>query len=303
MPINQTNKIVWLLDVIRKSRMISFCDLNQKWKANESLSGGLDLPKRTLHKWIDVAFETFGVVVSNEGRGEYRYYLENPDDLKNGCIEKWLFSTNSVSNVLIENQSLHERIVLENVPSGLVHLENIMEAMKQNKRLRIIYHDYYENTDSLLVIEPYLLRLWHQRWYVVAKTCSTDKVKRYCLDRIIKLSAIDETFKMPKDFTAEEFFRDFYGIMSESFAPETTLVRLKLTAFQANYIRDLPLHESQQEIVRNDEYSIFELHIRPTYDFYQEVLRMGTQVEVLEPNYMREEIIDMIHQMYRQYCK
>ena len=106
--------------------MISFCDLNQKWKANESLSGGLDLPKRTLHKWIDVAFETFGVVVSNEGRGEYRYYLENPDDLKNGSIEKWLFSTNSVSNVLIENQSLHERIVLENVPSGLVHLENIM---------------------------------------------------------------------------------------------------------------------------------------------------------------------------------
>ena len=91
--------------------------------------------------------------------------------------------------------------------------------------------------------------------------------------------------------------------MSESFAPETTLVRLKLTAFQANYIRDLPLHESQQEIVRNDEYSIFELRIRPTYDFYQEVLRMGTQVEVLEPNYMREEIIDMIHQMYRQYCK
>ena len=281
--------------------MISFCDLNQKWKANESLSGGLDLPKRTLHKWIDVAFETFGVVVSNEGRGEYRYYLENPDDLKNGSIEKWLFSTNSVSNVLIENQSLHERIVLENVPSGLVHLENIMEAMKQNKRLRIIYHDYYENTDSLLVIEPYLLRLWHQRWYVVANALNKEKVRRFCLDRIVELSIMDETFNLPADFSAEDYFCDCYGIISEEGGPEVTRARLKATAFQANYIRDLPLHESQQEIERNDEYSIFELYIRPMYDFYQEVLRMGTYVEVLEPNYMREELAEMTGRMNRMY--
>src|SRR5574344_2056855 len=184
MPVNQTNKIVWLVDTIRKAGKISFADLNLKWKDNETLSGGLDLPKRTLHKWIDVVFDTFGIIVSNEGRGEYRYFLENPDELRNGSMERWLYNTNSVSNALMENKSLHNRIMLEEVPSSVEHLQNIMEAMKQDKRLRIIYHDYYENTDSLLVIEPYLLRLWHQRWYVVAKTCSTDKVQRYCLDRI-----------------------------------------------------------------------------------------------------------------------
>lgn len=91
--------------------------------------------------------------------------------------------------------------------------------------------------------------------------------------------------------------------MSDSYGPEATLVRLKFTAFQANYVRDLPLHESQQEIERNDDYSIFELYVRPTYDLYQEVLRMGTQVEVLEPNYMREEIFEMIEQMCNTYKK
>ena len=100
-----------------------------------------------------------------------------------------------------------------------------------------------------------------------------------------------------------EFFRDCYGVMSDTFGPEARVVRLKITAFQANYVRDLPLHESQQEIERNDEYSIFELFVRPTYDLYQEVLRMGTQVEVLEPNYMREEILEMIRIMYNQYTK
>lgn len=303
MSVNQTNKIVWLVDAIRKAGRISYMDLNQKWIDNEMMSGGLDLPKRTLHKWIDVVFDTFGIIVSNENCGEYRYYLENLDELQNGSMERWLFSTNSVSNTLMDNKSLHERIVLEEVPSGLEHLERIMDAMKSNNRLRIVYHDYFEDTDSLLIIEPYLLRLWHQRWYVVANSLAMGTVRRFCLDRILKLSIIDETFQMPEDFTAEKFFRDCYGVMSDEYGPEATRVLLKTTALQADYIRDLPLHKSQQEIERKEDYSIFELHIRPFYDFYQEVLRMGTQVEILEPNYMREEILEMVETMCRIYMK
>ena len=301
MAVNQTNKIVWLVDTIRKAGKISFADLNQRWKDNEQMSDGLDLPKRTLHKWIDVISDTFGITVSNEGRGEYRYYLENPEELRNGSMEQWLFSTNSVSNALMENRSIHNRIVLENVPSGLHHLENIMEAMKHNHRLRIVYHDYFGNTDSLLIIEPYILRLWHQRWYVVANTLNTRNVRRFCLDRILELRVINETFEMPDDFSAETFFRDCYGVMSDEGGPDATHVRLKASAFQANYIRDLPLHESQKEIERNNSYSIFELYIRPTYDFYQEVLRMGTQVEVLEPNDMRKELAKMTGIMNKMY--
>lgn len=301
MPVNQTNKIVWLIDTIRKADRISFLDLNQKWKENKLMSGGLDLPKRTLHKWFDVIFETFGIIVSNEGRGEYRYYLENPKELCNGSMERWLFNTNSVSNALMENKSLHNRIVLEEVPSGLHHLESIMEAMKQNRRLHIVYHDYYSNTDSLFIIEPYILRLWHQRWYVVANALNKEKAHRFCLDRIVELSMMNEPFNLPADFSAEDFFRDCYGVMSEKEGPEVTRVRLKATAFQANYIRDLPLHESQQEVERNDEYSIFELYVRPMYDFYQEVLRMGAYVEVLEPNYMRDELVEMTGRMNRMY--
>ena len=300
-PMNQTNKIVWLVDTIHKAGKISYCELNDKWVRNEKFSGGIDLSKRTLHKWIDVIFDTFGVIVANEGKGEYRYYLENPEELQNGSMERWLFDINSVSNALIDNKSHHKRIMLEQIPSGHRYMNEVMEAMMQNKRLRIISHDYYENKDSLLIIEPYLLRLWHQRWYIVANTVNTNEVRRYCLDRIVDMQMMHEVFTMPDEFSAEEFFRDCYGVMSDSYGPEATRVRLKLTAFQANYVRDLPLHESQQEIERNDEYSIFELYVRPTYDLYQEVLRMGTQVEVLEPNYMREEIFEMIRIMYNQY--
>ncbi len=301
MAINQTDKIVWLVDIIRKHGYISYKDLNQKWKENIDISGGIDLPKRTLHKWIDNILDTFGIIVANEGRGEYRYYLENPDELKNGSMEQWLYDTLSVSNTLIENKSLHHRILLEQIPSGRVHLTTVMAAMKQNRRLRIIYHDYFENIDSILVIEPYMLRLWHQRWYVVAHITNNDKTRRFCLDRILRICMLDETFAMPEDFSGEEFFRDCYGVINDDNGPKVTRVLLKATAFQANYIRDLPLHESQREIERTDGYSVFELHIRPYYDFYQEGLRLGTQVEILEPQYMRDELRKMTEGMFKRY--
>lgn len=301
MAFNQTNKIVWLVDTIKRAGKISYRDLNGLWKENDYLGAGTDLSKRTLHKWIDVIFDTFGIIVANEGCGEYRYYLENPDELKNGSMERWLYSVNSVCNALMEHKSLHGRIMLENIPSAEIYLDTIMNAMKNYNRLRIICHDYYENKDSLLIIEPYMLRLWHQRWYIVANTVNKGEVRRYSLDRIVDMQVMDEVFTMPDDFSAEDFFRDCYGVMSDSYGPEATCVRLKLTAFQANYIRDLPLHESQQEIERNAEYSIFELYVRPTYDLYQEVLRMGTQVEVLEPNYMREEIYEMAREISTKY--
>ena len=117
--VNQTNKIVWLVDTIRKADRISFVDMNQKWKENKRMSGGLDLSKRTLHKWIDVVFETFGIIVANEGRGEYRYYLENPEELCNGSMERWLFNTNSVSNACLLYTSPSPRDVEESrMPSS-----------------------------------------------------------------------------------------------------------------------------------------------------------------------------------------
>ena len=92
-------------------------------------------------------------------------------------------------------------------------------------------------------------------------------------------------------------------MINDPYGPSATQVLLKVKAFQANYMRDLPLHESQHEIERNEEYSIFELFIRPTYDVYQEVLRMGTEIAVLAPLYMRKEIIAMLEDTYKQYCK
>ena len=76
---------------------------------------------------------------------------------------------------------------------------------------------------------------------------------------------------------------------------------MKVSAGQANYIRDLKMHESQEEIERNEEYSIFTFNLRPEFDFQQELLWNGEDIEVLEPIWLRKEIAGKIKRMWNKY--
>jgi hypothetical protein len=87
---------------------------------------------------------------------------------------------------------------------------------------------------------------------------------------------------MPKDWDAEEYFDGFIGVLCYNDCNKET-VKIKVSTSQANYLRSLKLHESQEEVERNEDYSIFTYFLRPTYDFIQELLWNGEEVEVLEP--------------------
>ena len=105
---------------------------------------------------------------------------------------------------------------------------------------------------------------------------------------------------MPKDWTAKDFFEGCFGIIAEQ-SVKIQPVKLKVSAGQANYIRDLKMHESQEEIERNEEYSIFTFNLRPEFDFQQELLRNGEDMEVLEPLWLRKEIAGKIKRMWNKY--
>ena len=296
MSVNLLNKYVWLVETIYKNKYISFDDINRKW-LDDDISEGIEIPKRTFHTWIHEAEEMFGLVIQCERKGGYHYYIENVDDIKNGGLRSWLLNTISVSNLIMGNKHLKDRIFLENVPSGQEYLQTIIEAMKGNNLLNITYHSYWRDEDSSFDVIPLCIKLFRQRWYMVGQSHYR---RIYSLDRIKKLTKKDETFVMPKDWDADEFFSGCFGIISDKNV-DKELVRLKVSAGQANYIRDLPLHESQKEVERNDEYSEFTYFLRPTFDFQQELLWNGEDMEVVEPKWLRLEMAGKIKRMWNKY--
>lgn len=300
---NMISKYVWIIETIYKSGRISFKELNERW-LDDDISEGVDIPKRTFNNWIIVIQETFGLFIENEGKGEYRYYIMNEEDISKNGLRTWLYNTISVSNALANCESIKDRILLEYVPSGQEYLMKILDALKENRILNMTYHSYWKEEESNFDVEPFCVKLFRQRWYLIARSTYTYYHRQgpriYALDRIRNLSPTEETFEMPKDWNASDFFIGAFGVIADA-QTKCEPIKLKVNASQANYIRDLKLHETQEEEERNEEYSIFSYYLRPTYDFQQELLWHGEDVVVLEPKWLREELAERLKCMYNKY--
>lgn len=298
------SKLVWVIETIYRRRMISYVDLNELWVRDTDISRGAELPKRTFNHWKDTIGDLFGIDIVNENKGEYRYYIENIEDINHNGLRSWLYNTFCVSNALANSQSIKDRILLEYVPSGQQYLKTIIRAMKENKVLNITYYSYWKDEEYTFDVQPYCVKLFRQRWYMVARSTDPYYYKQgariYSLDRICLLRLTKETFKMPKDWSTEEYFDGCFGIIADQNIKKQT-VKLKVSASQSNYIRDLKMHESQEEIERNEDYSIFTFYLRPEFDFQQEILWNGPDMEVLEPLWLRKMIAGKVETMWDKY--
>lgn len=298
---NLLNKYVWLVETIYKAKRISYEEINYRWLDND-MSEGKPLPLRTFHKWRIAIEEMFGLIIENEQGGQYRYYIENADELKNGSMRSWLFNTLTVSNLMLESMSIKDKILFEEIPDGEQYLPVIIEALKKNTVLEITYQSFWRDEANTFPVEPYCLKAFKQRWYLVARSPYYDRIMIYALDRTHKIEPTDESFDYPDDFVPEEYFYDCFGIIAdEEYDVET--VKFRVSAGQANYLRSLRLHQSQQETECNDEYSTFTVRLRPTFDFRQEILAMGSDIEVLAPKWFRDEIAEISKHMWNKYKK
>ena len=298
---NLLNKYVWLVETIYKAKKITYEDINQRWLDND-MSEGKQLPIRTFHKWRQAIEEMFGLIIENENSGQYRYYIQNADELKSGSMRSWLFNTLTVSNLMMDSVSIKDKVLFEEIPDGEQYLPNILEALKKNVALGMSYQSYIRDEANTFEVEPYCLKAFKQRWYLVARSPYYDKIMIYSLDRVKWLGLTDKNFKYPKNFNPEEFFEDCFGIIADQNIKVET-VKFKVSAGQANYLRSLTLHQTQREIERTDEYSIFTVKLRPTFDFRQEILSQGSDIEVLEPEWFRDEVAEISKNMWNKYKK
>ena len=296
---NTINKYVWLVETIYKAKKISFEEINRRWMDND-MSEDKPLSIRTFHKWRIAIEEMFGLIIENENGGQYRYYIENADELRNGSMRSWLFNTLTVSNLMMDNVSIKDKVLFEVIPDGEQYLPDILEALKKNLVLGMTYQSYTRDEAKTFEVAPYCLKAFKQRWYLVARSPYYDKVMIYALDRVHWLEVKDKSFKYPKNFIPEKFFDDSFGIIADQRIDVET-VKIKVSASQANYLRSLTLHQTQKEIERTDEYSIFTVRLRPTFDFRQEILSQGCDIEVLEPQWFRDEMAEIAKNMWNKY--
>ncbi|MCQ2208595.1 MAG: WYL domain-containing protein [Paludibacteraceae bacterium] len=282
---NLLNNYIWLADTIYKAGKISLEQINDKRRAQ-----GYDpIPERTFHKWRKGVEDLMDISIACERKNGYRYYIENTDELKKGSLRNWLLNTMSTSNLLVENKNLKNRILVDDIPSGQTYLQPIIDAIKNGHQLELVHQSFWSDPHTSIV-NPYCLRLNRQRWYLLAEKIGSG-LRTYGLDRILQLKELDTKFTYPDNFDPDAYFNGCIGVIVDEDYP-VQCVRIKVNKMQANYLRTLKLHESQTEIENNNDFSIFELHVRPTIDFEQELRMQGADLEVLEPEWLRCKLLE-----------
>ena len=282
------NRYIWLVDTIYRADGITFEEINERWLRN-SMSEGMDLPLKTFHNHRKAIEDMFDINIVCDKRGGYKYYIENADDMEKGGVRTWLLNTFAVNNLINESHHLKRRIVFEQIPSGQNFLTPVIEAMRDGMSIEIKYKSFWRQDEYTTEVEPYFVKVFKQRWYLIARNKIKDAIRIYALDRIHALAQTGNAFVMPKDFIPEEYFYNSFGIISQDNCPPE-IVELKVYGTQKEYFRTLPLHHSQEEVENADGYSIFRYYLSPTYDFIQEILSHGCEVEVLSPQHLRDEV-------------
>ena len=284
-------RYIWLVDTIYQagSEGITLENLSNKWRDNIRLSKGEEYNWRTFMRHKNDVLTLFGVEIGcNKSTNSY-YIVERGDLSDSSGFRRWLIETLSVNNRLNESAQLKDRILLEPNPSGGECLSIILEAMRDNCTLTFDYQPFWMggNVSSLYNVEPYALKVFKRRWYLLGKY-GDSPLKIYALDRITNIDIEFNTFELPEDFSAEAYFSTCFGIFVGEEEPQ--IIRLRVDEQQAKYLRTLPLHSSQKEEDTSDDHVIISYFLRPTFDFIQELLTMGERMEVLEPKPLRKEM-------------
>lgn len=297
---NQLQKYTWLIDTIRRAGKISHKELSDRWERNKDLSDCKPLPRATFNRWKDAIFSQFGIIISCQKSGGYLYYIENPEDIDDDSLKKWMLDSFAVGNIIGENLALKGRILVDEIPSSRDHLTTILNAMKENRAVSITYRSFKKAQGHTFAIEPYCVKLFENRWYVLAHNERYDDIRIYGLDRIISAEILDQTYSLPNDFDAAEYFSTAYGVVV-GYDVEPRRIVLRANDAHKHYLRSLPLHHSQRLVEDCGEYADFELWLAPTYDFVMKLLQVGSMVEVLSPDSLRRTMKGWISDMYELY--
>ena len=302
---NHFKKYIWMLDTIYRSGGIRKEDIINKWERSAMNDEGTTIAERTFRENI-VAIETiFDVSIGCNASNGYTYYIENSEELSKGRVKNWLLTSFSINNMMAESKQLVNRIHFERIPCGNEHLPTLVKAIKENVCLKITRQGFGDDAPSVTVLKLYGIKVFKQRWYLVGVPHYCEKIKTFALDRIHQIELTKEHFDMPEGFDLGTLYHNHYGIIMdlEEHPIDTIRIKAKNTKdyHQVDYLRTLPLHHSQKEVERHNEYSIFEVKLSPSYDFIQEILSKGEEVEILSPEWFRDEMAGYVRSLYNMY--
>lgn len=296
-------RFIWLVDLIYRNDGITRDKINRCWRQCHLNNDKEDeISERTFHRHKNAIRELFEVEIVCDRHGEKTYHIANTETLKQDRAMEWLLNTFAVNNILSEYKDLKHRILFESIPAGQQYLMPIIEAMRDGHVLVLSYQSFKMDSPAPHEVEPYCLKVYKQRWYLLGRRPERDVMRTFALDRIKGIEKTGKSFLLPDSFDAEKYFQDTIGIIvEENCCPQS--ITISAVNGKQDYIRSRPLHPTQHEDETGFNGAKFSIFAQPNHDLIQELLSYGEDVTVLRPKWFRDKIREIADKMSYNYSE
>ncbi len=277
---------ILILEKLKQAKFPSLQDIKEHLEKH-----GFFVGNRTLQRIISELRKEFFIEItySQEEKG---YFINEEETIRLDQFTHFL-SLAETSNIILESiQDCQDTLQyidfdLKNEGLGLEFLAPLLKALKEHRLINIEYHRFGYGLRKHKNICPYLLKEYLNRWYIVGVFEGWSEFRLFALDRIKSLELSDKTFKPQAELDAKQIFRERIGVTLEG---EPQEVVLSFLPREKMYIKTLPLHPSQTELIDNEEEYRISIKVAINYELIVELLKHGNNVKVLSPTHLAESI-------------
>ena len=291
-------KYIWLVQTFIRAgeHGLSLEEITDKWE----MRFDSDYPRRTFNNHRDAVEEVFGIAIGCN-RSTNRYFIKAGEDISDESVENaWLINSFTVNNMLrLSKEKLQGRVSVEDIPSGHMHLTEVMEAMTENLEVVMEYHKYTSDESETLTIWPYAVKEFAKRWYIIAYCKEREGLRVYGLDRVKNMKVTGKKFRMKNGFDVDELFATSFGIYLPG--GKGQIITFRCSEREAKFLRDLPLHSSQEEVRKDGDSVIFSIFVCPDKNLIMEICKHGSRIEILSPAEVRDAVREELKKALAQY--
>ena len=184
---------------------------------------------------------------------------------------------------------------------GAEHITTLFHSIINEQALEISYQGFKQNAPSIVLLHPYYLKQYNNRWFVFGLE-EEGRIVNMALDRIrdivpskVKYIPNDEV-----DFT--EYFEDVVGV-SVPADQEAVVVKIQVTDRLWPYLESKPIHGSQKVVKRKDGGATIRLEVKLNYELQALLLSYGEGLQVIAPEELRQALLLRVMEMKKNYAK
>lgn len=214
---------------------------------------------------------------------------------------QWMLLTlqSLVDNRTIELSSPFVSFDNNEAYAGNVNFPILMGFIVTHQPIEIRYKPFKAERAANVKIHPYFLKQYNSRWFLIARVDDVNEIITFALDRIFDIQVWNHKF-VPSDLDFNRYYEDITGVTVLSDEPLSNIV-IKVSSQRYPYVQTKPFSPKQKIVAHDDEGYVISFPMRINNEFKASILSFGSDIEVLKPDRLRQEIAEILNNACGRY--